>query len=212
MLIGGAYRHAKEILDIIYNQNQNNLDNIVFFDDVSDRLSKPASFYSFKILHSLDEAREQFKSNAKFVLGLGGTINRSKMYEKLKACGGEIHSIVASTAVIGHYNVLLEDGLNIMNFSFISSEVNIGKGTLINAYAAIHHDVTIGKFCEISPRATILGGCKIGDFSSIGSGATILPDIVVGQNVIIGAGTIVTKDVPDNSLVMGVPGKLVKKL
>ncbi|MBK6732484.1 MAG: hypothetical protein IPG60_16520 [Bacteroidetes bacterium] len=55
-------------------------------------------------------------------------------------------------------------------------------------------------------------GVKIGNLTSIGASVTILPNIVVGNNVVVGAGSVVTKDIPDYSLVVGVPGRLVKKL
>ncbi len=43
----------------------------------------------------------------------------------------------------------------------------------------------------------------------IGSNAIILPDVRIGSNVIIAAGAIVTKDIPDNSVVGGVPAKVI---
>ena len=75
----------------------------------------------------------------------------------------------------------------------------------------ISHDVEVGAYCEISPGATVLGRAQIGDFTSIGAGAIILPDVIVGKNCTIGAGAVVTKDVPDNSVVAGIPGKVIKK-
>lgn len=206
MLIAGASRHAKEILDILFSLNT--LNDIQFFDDSPN--NKSGNFYGFRILQTLKDAKESLKEDNRFILALGGTYNRWKVYSKLTNCGGSVHSIVASTAIIGNFNVNLGEGINVMNSVLISSEVSIGKGTLINAFSALHHDVRIGQFCEISPRATLLGGCKIGDFSTIGSSATVLPDVSIGENVVIGAGTIVTKNIPDNSLVVGVPGKIIK--
>ncbi len=46
----------------------------------------------------------------------------------------------------------------------------------------------------------------------IGAGATILPYITIGENAIVAAGAVVTKDVPDNSIVAGVPAKIVKSI
>jgi acetyltransferase-like isoleucine patch superfamily enzyme len=48
--------------------------------------------------------------------------------------------------------------------------------------------------------------------SSIGSSATIMCGVTVGENAIVGAGAVVTKDVPQNSIVAGVPAKVIKKL
>ncbi|WP_407463225.1 hypothetical protein [Methanobrevibacter sp.] len=41
---------------------------------------------------------------------------------------------------------------------------------------------------------------------------TILPGVSIGNNVVIGAGAVVSKDIPDNSIALGVPAKVVKKL
>lgn len=53
-------------------------------------------------------------------------------------------------------------------------------------------------------------GCiEIGDNVFIGSGTRILYDVKVGSNVIIGAGSVVNKDVPDNSVVAGIPARVI---
>ena len=46
----------------------------------------------------------------------------------------------------------------------------------------------------------------------IGAGATILPGVTVGENAIVGAGAVVTKDVEPNTVVGGIPAKLIKRL
>ena len=54
-----------------------------------------------------------------------------------------------------------------------------------------------------------IGCIDIGDNVFIGSNTTILQNVKIGSNVIIGAGTLVNKDIPDNSVVVGVPAKVV---
>ena len=41
---------------------------------------------------------------------------------------------------------------------------------------------------------------------------TILPGVSIGDNVVVGAGAVVTKDIPDNSLALGVPARVIKKI
>lgn len=208
MVVAGASRHAKEILDLLYKQNQ--LDDLYFFDDVT--VNGPELFYNrFPIVHGVDALPAIFKNDNRFVLGLGGPKARAVVAKKLLQAGGKLHTVVATSASIGQFQVSVGAGVNIMEFVLISSSVAIGEGSLINTFAAIHHDVTVGMYSEISPRATLLGGASVGDFCSVGSGAIILPNVKVGNNVVIGAGSVITQPVPDNSLVVGVPGRVIQK-
>lgn len=208
VLVAGASRHAKEILDVLYSQNQ--LDDLKFFDDIS--VDGPALFCEqFPIVTSIDALADIFNRDNRFILGLGGTRSRELVSAKLRKAGGVLQSIVASSARIGHFNVNIGAGVNIMEFVLISSSVVIGEGSLINAYAAIHHDVSVGAYCEVSPRATLLGGAVIGDRTTVGSGATILPNLSIGNDVIIGAGSVVTRNIPENCTVVGVPGRIIKE-
>lgn len=56
-----------------------------------------------------------------------------------------------------------------------------------------------------------LGCIEIGDNVFIGAGVTILYDVKIGSNVVIGAGSVITKDIPDNSIVAGIPGKVISE-
>lgn len=210
MLVAGAKRHAKEVLQIL--ELNNDFGSIIFFDDVSKDLNN-LFLNKFEILKNIKDAEDYFQSkDSRFVLALGNPIHRKLVTDKLTHIGGKLTSILAKSAIIGKHEVELDDGLNIMHQAMISNSVKIGSGTLINAFSSIHHDTTIGKFCEVSPHAVLLGGSSLGNFTSVGSNATILPNVSIGNNVIIGAGSVVTKDVPDNCLVVGVPAVIKKEL
>ncbi|MDO5758670.1 MAG: gamma carbonic anhydrase family protein [Rhodobacterales bacterium] len=95
--------------------------------------------------------------------------------------------------------------------------IHIGAGTNVQENTVMHtdmgHPLTIGAGCTIGHKA-MLHGCTIGDNSLIGMGATVLNGAVIGRNCLIGAGALITegKQIPDGSLVMGVPGKVVRAL
>lgn len=71
----------------------------------------------------------------------------------------------------------------------------------------------IGENCTIGHKV-MLHGCTIGDNTLIGMGAIVLNGARIGKNCLIGAGALVTegKEIPDGSLVMGSPGKVVREL
>lgn len=207
MLIAGARRHAKEILELFHRNNET--EGLYFFDDITPEIEDKL-YGIYPILRDMPSVNTLFKSDRRFVLGLGTPGLRYILAQKLSDQGGQLVSIIADTCIIGHYDLNLGNGLNVMHQAMISNSVCIGEGTLINAFVSIHHDAVIGMYCEVSPHASLLGGCIIGDFTSIGSNATILPNIKVGKNVQIGAGALVNRDLPDNCVALGVPAKIIR--
>lgn len=93
--------------------------------------------------------------------------------------------------------------------------IRIGARTNVQENTVLHtdmgHPLIIGEGCTIGHKA-ILHGCTIGDNTLIGMGAIVLNGARIGKNCLIGAGTLITegKHIPDGSLVIGAPGKVVR--
>ncbi|NQV20310.1 MAG: gamma carbonic anhydrase family protein [Rhodospirillales bacterium] len=91
----------------------------------------------------------------------------------------------------------------------------IGDGSNVQDCCVLHTDpgapLTIGKNVTVGHSAT-LHGCEIGDDTLIGICATVLSHAKVGKNCLIGAHALVGegKEIPDNSMVLGTPGKVVR--
>ena len=98
-----------------------------------------------------------------------------------------------------------------------NEQISVGFGSNIQENCVLHTDIgyplMIGKNCTIGHKA-MLHGCTIGDNTLIGMGATILNGAKIGKNCLVGAGALITegKSIPDGSMVLGVPGKVVKQL
>lgn len=108
---------------------------------------------------------------------------------------GDVHEIV-----VGEYSNI-QDNATVHCDSGISGINPNGLGTIIGKH------VTVGHNC-------MLHACTIEDYCLIGMSSTILDGAVIGRGSIIGAGALVTKGthIPPFSLVVGVPGKVVKTL
>ena len=95
--------------------------------------------------------------------------------------------------------------------------IHVGAGTNVQENTVMHTDMgfplTIGEGCTIGHKA-LLHGCTIGDNTLIGMGAVVLNGAKIGKNCLIGANALITenKEIPDGSLVMGAPGKVVRTL
>ncbi|MBE0413426.1 gamma carbonic anhydrase family protein [Yoonia sp.] len=98
-----------------------------------------------------------------------------------------------------------------------NEQITVSAGSNVQENCVLHTDLGfplhIGAGCTIGHKA-ILHGCTIGDNCLIGMGATVLNGARIGRNCLIGAGALVTegKVIPDGSLVMGAPGRVVREL
>ena len=132
------------------------------------------------------------------------------------------------------YGCSIDDNSKIGTFVEIQKNASIGKNCKISSHTFICEGVHIEDNVFIGHNVTFIndklprsvnvdGGMQtesdwkvvetfIKKGASVGSSATILCGITVGENSIIGAGAVVTKDVPPNTVVAGVPAKIIKKL
>jgi len=135
---------------------------------------------------------------------------------------------------VNAYGCSIDDNSKIGAFVEIQKDAFIGKNCKISSHSFICEGVHIGDNVfighgvmftnDLFPRATNADGTAqteadwkvietfVKNGASIGSNATILCGITIGENALIGAGSVVTKDVPPNTVVAGVPAKIIKNL
>ena len=95
--------------------------------------------------------------------------------------------------------------------------ITIGEDSNIQDGSVLHTDygfpMTLGKGVTVGHKV-MLHGCTIGDYSLIGINAVVLNGAKIGKHCVIGANALITEnmEVPDNSVVMGSPGKIVKNV
>ena len=96
-------------------------------------------------------------------------------------------------------------------------EITVGEGANIQDNAVLHIADDFG--CQVGNYVTVghsavVHACRVGDESLVGMGATILDGAVVGKQCIIGANALVKQChvIPDGSMVLGSPAKIIRKL
>ncbi|MBO5372917.1 MAG: gamma carbonic anhydrase family protein [Lachnospiraceae bacterium] len=128
------------------------------------------------------------------------------------------HAFIAEGAIV-RGDVTISDDCSIWFHTTIRAEkasIFIGSSSNIQDNAVLHVDagypVSIGSYVTVGHSA-IVHGCTIGDNTLIGMGATILNGANIGKNCIIGANALVPQNmtIPDHSLVVGVPGRILRK-
>jgi len=143
---------------------------------------------------------------------------RYRLAEREPELRGERHFIADSASVIG--SVILEENVSVWFNAVVRGDyetIRIGANSNIQDGAVLHTDpgaaLTIAANVTVGHHA-MLHGCSVGEGSLIGIKAVVLNNSVIGRNCLVGANTLVTegKGIPDNSLVIGSPGKIVRTL
>lgn len=126
--------------------------------------------------------------------------------------------IAPNAAVIG--NVILKKNASVWWGATLRGDndpIIIGENSNVQDGSVLHTDtgspLTLGSNVTVG-HLVMLHGCTIGDNSLVGIGSIILNGAKIGKNCLIGANCLITEDkeIPDNSLVMGAPGKVVREL
>ena len=126
--------------------------------------------------------------------------------------------IAPNANVIG--DVTLEKNTSIWFNATLRGDIEniyVGEGSNVQDGSVLHTDpgypLKIGKNVTVG-HLVMLHGCTIGDNSLIGIGAVILNNAKIGKNCVIGAKSLITenKEIPDNSLVVGSPGRVIRKV
>lgn len=120
-------------------------------------------------------------------------------------CFPPFHTDFGKNITIGK-NVFFNTGCSFQD----RGGIRIGNGSMVGMNVVI---ATLNHGLPLETRnITYSSPVIIGENVWIGSNATILPGVTIGDNSVVGAGAVVTKDVPENTVVAGVPAKVVKKI
>ena len=126
--------------------------------------------------------------------------------------------IAESADVMG--NVEIGNNVSVWFNAVVRSDgkkITIGDDTNIQDGCVLHiepwNELVIGRGVTVGHKA-MLHGCTIGDNSLIGINSVVLDDAVIGKNCLIGANSLIKSKavIPDGSVVMGSPGKIVREM
>lgn len=213
VIIIGACSTGKVVLDTLnQSMNENQFEVVGFVDDnkglynknlsgipvIGDIISLPILIKEFGITGAFVSFSDLYMKE------------REKCFNTIKGLGLCPVNAIHPTANINP-NASIGSGTFIGMGVIISSFVNIGNNCMIFAGSTIEHDNVIGNNVWISPGVNLSGKVTIGNNTLIGTGATINPNIKIGSNVTIGSGAVVIKDIPDDVVVVGIPGRIIKE-
>ncbi|QKI82603.1 acetyltransferase [Kroppenstedtia eburnea] len=207
MMIGiiGTGGHAKVILDIFQNSNRKQL--FEFF--TSSRSNIDPIFHAYAVYKDQQDILLQSHSRIKkWHVAIGNPLVRKSKIEFLQSYHRHVISAIHRQAILAN-DIHIGEGTSIMAGAVVNPSVHIGTGCIINTTVSLDHDCLIGEYVNIGPGSKLAGGVQVGSLTELGTGAIVIPNKTIGKKCIIAAGAVVVNNIPDGSIAMGVPAKVV---
>lgn len=196
MHLYGASGHAKVIMDILQACG----DDVgkIFDDNAAVQQLNGNQVFQFDV-NDLD--------GAKVIVSIGNNRARKHVVEKIGkgSFGVAVHPFTSVSS-----KSKIQEGTVIMAGVCINSDSTIGKHCIVNTGASIDHDCKIGDYVHISPGSVLCGSVSVGEGTLIGAGSVVIPGIKIGRWCTIGAGSVIIRDIPDHSVAVGNPCKVIK--
>lgn len=145
-------------------------------------------------------------AGGRWMLCIGDVPTRMRVLESLRGVAW----------VVLHPSAILSEGIEVSAGVFVGpgAIVNVGavlgEHSIVNSGAVVEHDVRVGRGSHIAPGAVLCGGVTIGDGCLVGAGAVVLPGVTVGDGAVVGGGAVVRGHVPQRTVAVGVPARVLE--
>lgn len=202
---GGTGREICEMFEEVFDTKQFRLKG--FLSDVLDKLDGFDT--GFPMLGTIKDYG--VKENDRFILAIGDVHGRRKIAENILSRGGKFLNFIHPSAKVLK-SAKIGEGVIIFPFAWVGANAELGDFCFINLHAACGHDVKLGKFSELAPYSAVAGGSQTGEECFLALHAVVAPKTVLGDRVVISQGSTVQKNQPDDKLIVGVPGKTLRKI
>jgi sugar O-acyltransferase (sialic acid O-acetyltransferase NeuD family) len=192
----GASGHAKVIIDTLSASNIK-IQAIVDDNPIHSAISNIPVVHTKKFV---------INSEHRFIVSIGNNAIRKKIVNQNSF---QFYRAVDLSATVSEF-AYIEEGTVVMPNAVINSGAKIGKHCIINSASVIEHDCIVADYVHISPNVALAGNVSVGEGTHIGIGACVIQGVKIGKWSIIGAGAVIINDIPDNAVVAGNPGRIIK--
>lgn len=144
-----------------------------------------------------------------FVCAIGTPAVRRKCCEIVEARGGQLHTLVHRTVVLGD-EVLLGPGTILCPYSIVSGYNRLGKGVIVNLHSSVDHDAMVGDWVQINCHCDVTADVEVSEEVWFSSHVTVAPRVKIGARAYLGIGAVVLRDVLADEKVFGIPARRVE--
>lgn len=200
---GGWSREIRMLAEQI-NSLAHRWDEMVFIEDMKEIFELEG-----KRVFRLD-AFGEMPDEKELVIAVGEPSVREEVYGAAENYGIRLCTLIHPGVYIDR-TVTLGEGCILMNGVYLGSNTVIGANTVLMPNTIVGHDTSIGMHCTICSNCCINGASRVGDRVFFGFLSGTKQNLTVGNDVICSAGAIVFRDLPDETVAVGNPARIVKK-
>ncbi len=209
MILGvyGAGGLGREVLELArrIDKNEKRWDEMVF---IIDGKPETESLNGARVL-SYEAAKAEFGDSLEVSVGVGEPATRRKLFEKLESDGIKLATLIDPVCVMPE-STAVGRGSTIQYGCFFSPNITIGDYVYIQPQTNIGHDSVIKNGVILSATSNLGGNVTVGEYTYVGLVSAIKHGITIGDWCIVGMYSAVTKDVPDETVVVGAPARVLR--
>jgi sugar O-acyltransferase (sialic acid O-acetyltransferase NeuD family) len=143
------------------------------------------------------------------IIAIGDPNTREKICKKLTK-ETKYFTFIHPTALIMDNTIEIGEGSFIGAYSILTTNIKIGKHTILNRFCQIGHETQCGQYLTMMPGSVISGNCTIGDRVYFGTNSSVREKIKICDDVTIGLNGGVVKNINEPGTYVGLPVKKAK--
>lgn len=147
--------------------------------------------------------------NIELYIGIGDPKLLSRLDEEYNQFN--FPNLISPTAVFDRQSVKMGRGNIITAGCIFTVDINIGSFNVFNLGTTVGHDTHIGSYNIFNPGSNVSGGVKIQSLNLFGTNCTILQNLQIGSRNVLGASSLANRSFGNDSVMVGVPAKNLKK-
>lgn len=184
-----------------------------FLNDVIDVGSNIGKFNKFPVLGKTEDLTKYLDDkDTYFFIAYVGLQNEKNTYNKISEFQipeDRFATLIHPTAIIPKGFCSIGNGVLMAPLSQLSPDTTIGDNCILLPNSFLGHDSTMEHFAHLATNAVVGANVRVGRAVHVGSNSTIREKINIGDFSLIGAGAMVIGNVPENSIVVGNPARLL---
>jgi acetyltransferase EpsM len=187
---------------------------IGFLNDVIEVGNYIGKFTKIPVLGKSEDVKKYINKNYYFFIAYVGYKMEKETYIKLESLNipqDRLATLIHPTAIAPKGYCKIGNGVLMAPFATLSTDVTLSDNCLVMAQAIVGHDTYMDKYSHVASNGVVGANVYLGKSVHVGSNSTIREKVNIGNYSLIGAGAVVLHDVPENSIVVGNPAKILRE-